>query len=68
MGTCALDASSVPAALQDVLKGLATAIKLHVGTGVLLCHQAFWRINRTTKGSYGTKQHNKKKAFEQHIC
>lgn len=52
MGLCALDASSVPAVLPDVLKGSATAVKLPMGTGLLLFDQAFWGINETTKGSY----------------
>lgn len=57
MGACALDASSVPAVPQDALNDLATAMELHVGSFMclLLCDQAFWGINKTTKASYGKK-------------
>jgi len=49
MGACALDASSVPVVLQDVLNGFRTVTKLHMGTGLLLCDQAFWGIIRLHK-------------------
>lgn len=55
MGPCALDVSSVPAVLPDVLKGSPTAVKLPMGRGLLLFDQVFWGINENTKGSYRKK-------------